>query len=129
MMQQATVIDKPAFTGPDPAAMGQVLSLIYGRFAGQAVCLAAKLGVADAIAAGATSTERLARHLGATPASLGRFLAALASSGIVAEEFAGEWRLTPAGELLRGDVAGSVRDLARLFATPEHAKSWLELER
>jgi len=29
---------------------------------------------------------------------------------------------------LRGDVKGSVRDLARLFATPEHTSTWADLE-
>ena len=128
MMQQAAVIDKTAAAGPDPAAVGKMLQLIYGRFVGHAVGLAAQLGIADRVAAGATTTDRLAGELSANPASLRRFLRALAANGILSEGAPDEWRLTAAGELLRGDAAGSVRDLARLFNRPEHAASWLALE-
>jgi len=104
--------DKPA-SCLNPAALGKMLQLIYGRFAGQTVCLAAKLGIADHIAAGLTTTADLAAVLDANPSSLRRFLRALASNGILAEDVPDAWRLSPAGELLRQAVPGSVRDLAR----------------
>lgn len=128
MLQNAATIDNAASFGPDPQALGQMLQLIYGRFAGQVVCLAAKLGIADKIAAGSTTTENLAVLLDANPSSLRRFLRALASHGILAEGVPDQWRLTPAGGLLRENVPGSLRNLARLFAAPEHVNSWLALE-
>jgi SAM-dependent methyltransferase len=127
MMQQDATLDKPVVSGPNAAVLRQMLQLIYGRFAGQAVCLAAKLGIADYIAAGSDTTDKLASVLNADRSSLSRFLRALASNGVLAETH-DHWKLTAAGELLRGHVAGSVRDLARLFATREHAQSWLALE-
>jgi hypothetical protein len=127
-MQRDMTIDKPESASPDPAALGKMLQLIYGRFAGQTVCLAAKLGIADHITAGLITTTDLAAVLHANPSSLRRFLRALVSYGILAEDVPNEWKLSAAGDLLRQEVPGSVRDLARLFATPEHAHSWLALE-
>ena len=128
IMQQELSIAQPAPAGPDAGALGRILQLIYGRFAGQIVCLAAKLGIADHIAAGADTTRELAAALDANPSSLRRFLRALASHGIVAEGAPDSWKLTTAGALLQKDVPGSLRDLALLFSTPEHVHSWLALE-
>jgi hypothetical protein len=128
MMQQAATINKPVNPAPDPAVVGRMLQLIYGRLAGQVAGLAAKLGIADRMAAGTTTTDGLAAELNANSSSLRRFLRALASFGIVAESRPDQWRLTAGGELFRGDAPASVRDLARLFARREHAASWLALE-
>lgn len=127
-MQTAVAIDKAPTAGPDPAALGMLLQLIYGRFVGQAVCLAAKLRIADHVTAGRVRTEQLASALGAKQDSLRRFLKALASQGLFVETADDHWELTASGALLRGDVPGSLRDLATLFAMPAHAAAWLELE-
>ena len=125
-MSAASEKFKPPHAGPEPA--GRVIDLIYGRYVGQAVCLAAKLGIADHIAAGCATTAALSLALNAKPEPLLRFLRALAAHGLLAETPAGTWTLTPAGELLRSGVPGSLASLARLFATREHALSWLALE-
>jgi len=117
----------PKFDTP-PAAVKELLRIIYGRFAGQAVCLAAKLGIADLMENGFDTTERLAASLGAQAHSLRRFLKALSSCQILREAGPDRWKLTDSGKLLRGEARGSLRDLARLFATEEHTQSWLALE-
>lgn len=127
-METITAIDKPLRAGPDGAALGKVLQLIYGRFVGQAVCLAARLRIADRIAEGRAHTDELASVLRARPESLRRFLRSLASHGLIVETAEDRWALTETGELLRGDVAGSVRDLAALFDMPPHAAAWLKLD-
>ncbi len=127
-MRSIAAIDKAPATSPDGAALGTVLQLIYGRFVGQAVCLAARLRIADHIAEGRVQTEELASTLGARPESLRRFLKNLASHGLIVETAEDRWRLSETGELLRGDVAGSVRDLAALFDMPAHAAAWLNLD-
>jgi hypothetical protein len=66
--------------------------------------------------------------LGAKPDPLRRFLRALASQGLFVEIANDNWGVTTSGALLRGDVPGSLRDLAALFAMPAHATAWLELE-
>ena len=97
MMQQGATIDKPVNPAPDPAVVGPMLQLIYGRLVGQVVGLAAKLGIADRVAAGTATTEGLAGELNANTSSLRRFLRALAAFGIVAESAPDVWRLTPGG--------------------------------
>jgi hypothetical protein len=124
---EAQVCDKPMSSIMHRDPQSEVLRLVYGRFIGNAVCLAAKLGIADHIAAGRNRTEDLATVLNATPPSLRRLLKALASYGLL-QETSDTWANTPAGSLLRGDVPNSLRDLARLFASQEHATSWLQLE-
>ncbi len=127
-MQHATAVDKAQVSGPNPKQVGHMLQLIYGRFVGEAVCLAAKLGIADLIVTGRDTTAKLAGDLDANQGSLRRFLKALASNGILAEQAEDHWKLTPTGELLRSDIPGSMRDLAGLFNTPEHANAWLAVE-
>jgi len=127
-MQTIAAIDKAQSAGPDQAALRTLLHLIYGRFVGQAVCLAARLGIADRVAAGRERTDELASVLAANPDSLRRFLKALASQGLFVETAEDCWGLTETGSLLRGDVAGSLRDLAALFDSPAHAEAWLKLE-
>ncbi len=127
-MRSIAAVDKAPATGPDGAALGTVLQLIYGRFVGQAVCLAARLRIADRIAEGRVQTGELVSVLGARPEPLRRFLRSLASHGLIIETAEDRWELSATGELLRGDVAGSVRDLAALFDMPAHAAAWLKLD-
>src|ERR1700694_2632220 len=106
MLTETEPIHNPGLGGPSPADINRMLSVIYGRFAGQVVCLAAKLGIADQIAAGVKTTEALASRLNANPDSLRRLLLALAAHGILFEDTLNSWELTSCGELLRGGVPG-----------------------
>ncbi len=129
MVAQAASILKPQVSAPPALApQAHMLGLIYGRFIAQALFAAAAFGVADHIAAGTVQTAALARAVGAEPSALGRLLRALASQGVLSEIESERWSLTAAGELLRGDVPGSLRDLARFFAAREHGSAWLALD-
>ena len=88
---------------------------IMGFRATQMIHVAAKLGLADLLAAGPRPVEELAADVGAEPQALHRLLRALASLGIFAEDPAGDFVLTPQAELLRSDVQGSLRDVALLY--------------
>ena len=88
---------------------------IMGFRATQMIHVAAKLGLADLLAAGPRPVEELAAMAGAEPQALHRLLRALASLGIFAEDPAGDFVLTPQAELLRSDVQGSLRDVALLY--------------
>ena len=81
----------------------------------QMIHVAAKLGLADHLAAGPRSVADLANAVAAEPEALYRLLRALAGLGIFAENAVGEFALTPQAELLRSDVQGSLRDIALLF--------------
>lgn len=88
---------------------------IMGFRTTQMIHVAAKLGLADLLAAGPRPVDDLAADAGAEPQALRRLLRALASLGIFAEDAAGDFALTPQAELLRSDVQGSLRDIALMY--------------
>jgi hypothetical protein len=88
---------------------------IMGFRTTQMIHVAAKLGLADLLAAGPRPVAELAIEAGAEPQALHRLLRALASLGIFAEDAAGDFMLTPQAELLRSDVQGSLKDIALLY--------------
>jgi hypothetical protein len=91
----------------------RVWELARGALATRALAIAADLGVADVLAAGARPVAELARETGADTQSLYRLLRALASNGVFAEEQPGVFRNTDASELLRRE--GGWHDFAHLF--------------
>lgn len=74
-----------------------------------AVRVAATLRVADHIAAGRTTADRIAEAAGAHPDSLDRLLRHLVTAGLLTRDGAGHHALTPAGEPLRDDHPRSRR--------------------
>ena len=88
----------------------ELLNLVTGHWRSRALYLAAQLGVADALAEGPQPVDALAARVGAHPRSLYRLLRALAGLGVFLER-GGKFELTPAAELLRSDVPGSMRAL------------------
>lgn len=128
MVAQLAPIDKCETAASAASPQAHMLGLIYGRFIAQALFAAAKLGIADHIAGGTAETAALARAVAAEPRALRRLLRALASHGVLIETAPEHWRLSATGGLLRGDVPGSLRDLARLFAAREHGAAWLALD-
>jgi DNA-binding HxlR family transcriptional regulator len=95
----------------------RVFDLISGMMRTQTIAAIAALGVADAIAAGVSGTEALAREVGADADALHRMLRLLEADGLVARDAPDVWRLTETGELLRDGVENSMRHLAMLFAS------------
>ncbi len=83
--------------------------LVAGYRTSLALYAAARLGIADALAAGPRSAEGVAEATGTRAASLARLLRMLAGLGLV-EERDGAYALTPMGVFLRSDVPGSARD-------------------
>lgn len=78
----------------------------------QAVYVAAKLGLADELAAGPRSAGALAAAVGADAPSLSRLLRYLVTLGIFEIDSDGRFGLNPAGGLLQTDVEGSMRSWA-----------------
>jgi SAM-dependent methyltransferase len=83
--------------------------MINGFTSSQMVHLAAKLGIADQLAGGPKTVAQLAAATKTHADSLYRVLRTLASMGVFAEEEDLHFRLTPAAELLRSGVPGSMR--------------------
>ena len=103
-------------SGPPPNFMLQ--QLIGGSLATNLVYIAAELGIADQLAAGPRKAEDVAAATGAKADPLKRIMRGLAVLGVVAQTPEGAFSLTPLGQGLRSDVAGSMRTTARLQGHP-----------
>ena len=99
----------------DGDAAARLLELGFGLFVGKAIGLAATIGIFDHMASGPRGSDALAEATQTDPVALHRLLRMLAGWGIVTEEGAGLFALTPAGQALRSDVTGSLRNLFRMI--------------
>lgn len=104
-----------------------MLGHITAYWISQLVFVAARLGVADALAKQPLTAEVLARRVGAHAPSLRRVLRALASVGIFAERPDGRFRLTPVAATLRSDAPGSLRHFAMMMVDGYNWNGWREL--
>ena len=83
--------------------------MLDGFLTTQLLYVAAKLGVADVLAAGPRTGDAVAEAVGADPDLLTRVLRGLVLEGVLAEEDGGRFALTAVGEWLRRDLSGSLR--------------------
>ncbi|GAB3875281.1 hypothetical protein GCM10029964_019060 [Kibdelosporangium lantanae] len=100
----------------EAAAGTQLLRLMTGAWATQAIATAAELHLADHLVT-VTDLPSLAAATGADQDSLGRLLCYLNALGLVRTTPTG-YALTETGTLLRSDVDGSMRSLALLYGGP-----------
>jgi hypothetical protein len=112
----STMAEAPA---PSTIAQKQFLMQIAGGYELSA-CLyvVAKLKIADLVAAGPRPVEALAEEAGSKVDPLYRVLRALVSVGIFSEPQPRTISLSPAAELLRSDVPGTVRQMVAWNAHP-----------
>jgi predicted transcriptional regulator len=106
----------------------ELYQLTTGAWLSQAISVAARLGVADAIAEGASGTTEIAERVGADTSTLYRLLRALSDHGVVTEEPGGRFTLTPMGESLRSDAPHSLRRWAIWTGARFYRDAWSELE-
>jgi len=106
---------------------GALLRLVSGYQVSQALHVAARLDIADRLAAGARSSDDLAAETKTHVDALYRLLRALASIGVLHELDGRRFELTELGEGLRSDVAGSVRGWALMIGRPMHWNTWSSL--
>jgi hypothetical protein len=92
----------------DPKVQERLAELQDGYLTTQLLYVAARLGVADAVAGGPRGAEDLAVELGADAEALRRVLRGLAAIGVLAETDGG-FGLTAVGLRLRGGIEGSLR--------------------
>ncbi len=106
---------------PEPSAISpamQLMNLVWpGAMAAQAISVAAKLGLADLVAAGPKTCEELAAATKTHGPTLHRFLRALTSLGLFIED-SGGFRNTQLSEALRSDHPESIRPWAVMFGAP-----------
>ena len=99
----------------EPTAETRMWALVRGAMTTKALGLVADLGIADRLADGPRPVAELAAETGADEDALYRFLRALASDGVFAEEPVRTFANTPMSQLLLSDRADSWRDVAHLF--------------
>jgi O-methyltransferase/methyltransferase family protein len=117
----------PVDEQPPGASTATLGPMITGFMVAQAVHVAARLGVADFIDRGTTSTDELARVTETHAPSLHRLLRALAGLGLLQETESRRFALTPIGRALRTGVPGSVRNRALYFGSELMWRGWGEL--
>lgn len=94
----------------------QMTQLLWpGALAVQAICVAAKLALADLVGGGPRSIEELAAATHSHGPSMARLLRALASLGIFAEDTTGRFRQTASSDTLRSDHPESIRPFAMML--------------
>jgi O-methyltransferase domain len=125
MAVDETAVPAGAPTESPPAVA--ILQMAMGVFVSQAISVFARLGVADALAAGPRDAEEIAELIGAHGPALYRLLRALGDVGIVAELENRRFALTSVGEVLRSDVPGSLRNLATMTGMPFYRDPWTDL--
>jgi len=86
--------------------------MLAGAWLAQALSVAARLGIADRLAAGPLSAAELAERLETDAIATYRLLRALAGAGVFRESVDGRFALTPLAGPLRADAPDSVRDYA-----------------
>lgn len=108
--------------GPPPEAI--LTNIAFGALMTQALYVAAKLGIADLVAEGVTSTDELAARTETNSSALYRILRSLASNGIFRETEARNFELTPLADALRTGVSNSMRNAAIFMGESWHWAVW-----
>lgn len=119
-------VTEDTFAPPDPAVIQHIFQLGTGYMVSAALGVATRLGIAEQLAAGPRSSTDLARATGANEDALYRVLRALAMVGVFTETDARTFALTPAANLLRAGVPGSVREVALWLCDSFHFRVYAE---
>jgi hypothetical protein len=109
------------------APRSELLRLINGFQASQAIHVAAAFGLADLLKNGPRSAANLAESTKTHPVALYRLMRALASLGVFDEDDGGRFSLTMVGEFLRTDVAGTHAPMAQFVGRPNVWQTWSHL--
>jgi SAM-dependent methyltransferase len=102
--------------------------LATGHYLSHALCLAARLGIADLLNDGPRHAEDLAEATGTHAPSLNRVMRLLAAAGLFEEQENGSFALSSLGGYLRSAAPGSARAMVMLFAGARIQEAWRELE-
>ncbi len=107
---------QPVATAEQRAAARELVEMIGGSWATQAIGVAAQLGLADHVAQGLTHVDALARTCACDASALHRLLRGLAALGLLHLGGDGHCRLTGTGELLRRDAPLSLNAHAQWWS-------------
>ena len=115
----------PAFSSGPPGVSPRATMhhLIRALWISRALWVAATLGIADLLEEPKDAAE-LSHVTGTHGPSLQRVLQALCSVGVLTQDDAGRFALTPVGATLRSDAPGSVRAWASMVLGGETYQAW-----
>ena len=105
----------------------QLIQMGTASWISAVVYAAARLGIADHLAAGPRSALELAGTTRTHAPSLHRLMRTLAGLGILTERDAQRFALTPLGEALKSGAPGSARATLIAFCSPAFWHSWEEI--
>ncbi len=105
----------------------QLIQMAAGSWVAAIVYAAAKLGLADHLAAGPRSAAELAGATGTHAPTLHRLMRTLAGLGILTERDEQRFALTPLGDALKSGAPGSARATLISFCGPAFWHSWEEI--
>jgi SAM-dependent methyltransferase len=100
-----------------------LLEMAMGAWVSQAIYVAAKLGIADALSNGPKSCDEIAAVTRTPAPSLSRLLRALRSLGVIGSVEGGKFELMALGRPLQAERAGSLRALV-LTLGEIHYEAW-----
>jgi hypothetical protein len=106
----------------------QLVQMAMAHWVSRIVFLAARLELADRLAAGPKSAEELAGPTGTHAPSLYRLMRTLGNLGILTESESHRFALTPLGEALRAGAPGSARATILTVASDWWFRGFGELE-
>ena len=102
----------------------QLIQMGRAHVVARTVYAAAKLGLADRLAAGPKSAAQLAGSMHVHAPSLHRLMRALASLGILTERLEQRFALTELGEALKSGASGSARSSVIFSGSPSSQSGW-----
>ncbi len=105
----------------------QLIEMATAHWTSRIVHVAARLGLADHLAAGPMSADELAGPTGTHAPSLYRLLRTLAHFGLLSEEGGRRFTLTPLGEALKKNAPGAARATILTLASDWCANGFREL--
>jgi len=119
---------KPPKPAADPGTLHKkMMQLLSSLWVTHAIGSFARLGLADAMEAGADTAEAIARPKGLITDRVYRLLRALSTCGIVTEGAGGRFALTPLGKMLTSSAPNSMKTSAELL-TEYNGEIWSKLD-
>jgi len=104
-----------------------VFEMVQGSWLTQAMYVASKLGIFDALAGGPATADDIARRVGADPGATFRLMRALAGNSLLKQERDGRFALTRLGDALRSDAPGSMAPMLQFVGHSKHWEHWGQL--
>lgn len=112
---------------PAAEAAAKLRGLIHGLRSAQALYVAAELGIADHLVAGALTATELSDRTAVDADALGRLMRALCALDVFAEISAGRFALNSVSQRLRSETDDSYRAVVLLLAGPARWRCWATL--